>query len=108
MSTADNTAPKGVAALIQQTAAPNTPAALPAPGVFAEIGALPPGAIVTEEGLARMFGKCTASIKNAVDRGELPRPARFMGKNSWTAGAIVRHHESRLQDEARKYAKLNS
>ncbi len=78
------------------------------PGVFSSIGALPPGALVTEEGLATIFGKCTASIKAAVDRGELPRPARLMGKNTWTAGAIVRHHEARLEAEARKFARLRS
>ena len=78
------------------------------PGVFADIGALPPGALVTEAGLARILGKCTASIRHAVDRGELPRPARLMGKNTWTAGAIVRHHEARLEAEARKFARLRS
>lgn len=78
------------------------------PGVCAFIGALPPGALVTEEGLAGMFDKCTASIKAAVDRGELPRPARLMGKNTWTAGAIVRHHEARLDAEARKFARFRA
>jgi len=74
------------------------------PGVFAQIGALPPGALVTEEGLARLLGKkCTASIKDAVERNEFPRPARLMGKNTWTAGAIIRHHEARLEAEARRF-----
>jgi hypothetical protein len=77
-----------------------------APGVFAEIGALPAGTLITEEGLAHLFGKCTASIKNAVDRGELPRPARLMGKPTWTAGAIVAHHQERLAAEAKMFAKL--
>ena len=75
-------------------------------GICVEIGAVPPGAIVTEDGLARMLGKCRASIKAAVERGELPRPVRLMGKNTWTAGAIVRHHETRLEAEARRNARL--
>ena len=77
-------------------------------GVFSLIGALPPGALVTEAGLARMLGKCTASIKASVIRGELPRPVKIMGKNSWTAGAIVRHIETRLEAEARKFARLKA
>ena len=78
----------------------------PLPGVFAAIGALPPGALITEAGLAKLLGKCTASIKAAVHRGELPFPVRLMGKNTWTAGAIVRHHENRLEAIAKKFAKL--
>jgi hypothetical protein len=77
------------------------------PGVYAAIGALPPGALVTEDGLAGLLGKeCRESIKRAVARGELPYPVRLMGKNTWTAGAIVRHVEDRLESEARKVAKL--
>lgn len=76
------------------------------PGVFATIGRLPPGSLITEEGLAGILDKCTASIKAAVKRGELPWPVRLMGKNTWTAGAIVRHHEARLDSEARKFSRL--
>ena len=75
-------------------------------GIFAAIGALPAGAVVTEDGLAKMWGKCKASIKAAVERGELPRPVRLMGKNSWTAGSIIRFHEQRMEVEARRYARL--
>ena len=67
------------------------------PGVFAAIGALPPGAIVTEDALAMMFQRHPATIKRAVTRGELPSPARLLGGNAWTAGAIVRHVEKRLE-----------
>lgn len=76
------------------------------PGIIAVIGALPSGAFITEVGLADILDKCTASIKAAVERGELPRPVRLMGKNTWTAGAIVRHHETRLENEARKFTRL--
>ena len=76
------------------------------PGVIASLGALPPGALVTEAGLAGILGKCTASIKSAVKRGELPWPCRIMGKNTWTAGAIIRHIENRLEKENQKFLKL--
>lgn len=74
-------------------------------GVCSDIGALPPGAIVTEDGLAAMMGKCRMSIRRAVKRGELPPAARVMGKRCWTAGAIVRHMERRLEAAADKTAK---
>ena len=66
-------------------------------GIIAELGELPPGAFVSEGGLARMAGKHKVSIKRAVDRGELPPPVKFLGECGWTAGAIVRHIEKRLE-----------
>ncbi len=79
----------------------NTPTAS-VNGVCAKIGALPPGALVTEKGLATMMGKSAKSIRRAVARGELPPPVRLMGQLSWTAGAIVRHIEKRLEVAARE------
>ena len=49
-----------------------------------------------------MFGRHPASIKRAVARGELPAPARLLGGNSWTAGAIVRHIERRMDEAAKE------
>ncbi|MCY3018631.1 MAG: hypothetical protein NTW87_06325 [Planctomycetota bacterium] len=72
------------------------------PGVFATIGALPAGAIVTEDALAKLFDRHPASIKRAVARGELPAPARLLGGNAWTAGAIVRHVERRMEAAAKE------
>src|SRR4051812_31762628 len=47
-------------------------------GIFAGLAALPPGTIVTLGGLAKLLGKCEASIIDAVERDELPRPVRIM------------------------------
>ena len=74
----------------------------PDAGIVAELGALPPGAIVNEDALARIFKRHPASIKRAVTRGELPAPARLLGGNSWTAGAIVRYIERRMDDAAKE------
>ena len=41
------------------------------PGVIAELGKLGTGAVVTEEGVAQLFNRCTVSVKRAVTRGEL-------------------------------------
>ena len=59
-------------------------------------GELPPGAILEEEAVARMFNRHPASVKRAVERGELPPPVRLFGKPAWTAGAILAHMDARL------------
>lgn len=66
-------------------------------GIIKALGELPSGAIVDEEALARMFNRCTTSVKRAVDRGELPPPVRMFGKPCWTAGAILSHVGARLE-----------
>ena len=69
--------------------------------VIPDLGALPAGAIVTEAGLAQIFHRCRESIKRSVSRGELPAPARMFGSSCWTAGAIIKHFEKRLDQAAR-------
>jgi predicted DNA-binding transcriptional regulator AlpA len=78
-------------------------------GIFPELAALPPGTLITEDGLAGLLGRtCRETIKRAVERGELPRPVKLMGKNTWTAGAIIQHVEDRLKDEARRHGKMHA
>jgi hypothetical protein len=72
------------------------------PGIIAALGELKPGAIITEEGMAHLFGRHVASVKRAVQRGELPPPCRLFGGNAWTVGALVRHIESRLEEAAQE------
>ena len=69
-------------------------------GVIDELGALPPGALLTRAALAKIFRRETISISRAIDRDELPRPARLLGHERWTAGAIIRHHEKRMTEAA--------
>ena len=71
------------------------------PGIIAMLGELKPGAIVTEEGVAHLFNRHVTSVKRAVQRGELPPPCRLFGASVWTAGALVRHIESRLEHAAK-------
>ena len=72
------------------------------PGIVAALGELGSGPIITEEGLAHLFGRHPASIKRAVTRGELPQPARLLGRPAWTVGSIVRHIEARLVEAAKE------
>src|SRR5579862_2251669 len=76
------------------------------PRVFPYLGTLPAGALISEQGLAALLKKCPESIKRAVARGELPRPVRLMGKATWTAGAILRHMENRLEETTREHERF--
>ncbi len=75
--------------------------------IVAELGELGRGALVTETGLARMLNRHPASIKRAIDRDELPRPTRLMGKPCWTAGKIIEHLEARQETAAREAAEID-
>ena len=70
-------------------------------GIIAVLGELKPGAIITEEGVARLFNRHVASVKRAIQRGELPPPTRLFGQNVWTVGTLIRHIETRLDQAAR-------
>jgi len=72
------------------------------PGVVAALGELGPATVITEKGMAALFGRHPASIRRAVTRGELPRPARLLGGPAWTVGSIVRHIETRLEEAAKE------
>lgn len=70
-------------------------------GIVEELGRLGASAIITEEGVARLFNRHLTSVKRAVRRGELPPPYRLFGKNSWTVRILVRHIEEHLEQAAR-------
>jgi len=72
-------------------------------GVIRELGELGTGAIITEEALARMLGRCQVTLKRCVKRGELPPPVRLLGAPVWTAGAIVGHLSKRLEAAERDF-----
>jgi len=72
------------------------------PGIVATLGELQPGSIITEAGIANLFQRHPASVKRAIQRGELPQPARLFGQNVWTVGVLIRHFEHRLERAARE------
>jgi len=69
-------------------------------GAILVIGAMPPGAILTKDRLARIFNRGQVSIDRAVARGELPHPAKLLGSERWTSGSIIRHIEKRMAEAA--------
>ena len=66
-------------------------------GIVKGLGELPPGAILTEEDLARMFNRHPVSVKRAVERGELPPSVRMFGKPCWMVSVILGHIGARLE-----------
>ena len=78
------------------------------PGVVGELGELGSGAVINEDGLAKMFKRCNRTIQRAIERGELPQPTRLFGKRSWTAGVIIQHLEGRLEAEAKEQVRKNN
>ena len=76
----------------------------PVIGVWMAMGSLPSESIVSEDGLAGIFGKHRDSIKRAVGRGELPKPFKLMGKLVWRVQALWEHFkklETAAQEEPR-------
>ena len=74
-------------------------------GIVKELGELGLGAIITEAGLARMFSRHPASVKRAVERGELPPPTRLFGGKAWTVKTLLNHIEKRLERAAKEAEK---
>ena len=85
---------------VVQTAEEQTPC-----GIMKTLGELPPGTILQEEAVARMFGRHPVTVKRAVDRRELPPPVRMFGKPCWTAGVILAHLSARLEAAGREAEK---
>jgi hypothetical protein len=75
------------------------------PGIIAALGEMKPGTIVTEEGLAQLFKRHVVSVKRVIERGELPPPCRLFGASVWTAGALIRYIEHRLDNAAQEAAR---
>jgi hypothetical protein len=72
------------------------------PGIIADLGTLQPKSLIFEEGMSMLFSRHPASIKRAVERGELPPPVRMFGQNAWTAEAVTGHISARLGEAAKE------
>jgi hypothetical protein len=71
--------------------------------ILTALAELPPLAVVSEQKLAQLVQRHPASVKRAIQRGELPPPVPWFGQNIWTVQAILDHLSARLED-ARKAA----
>ena len=70
-------------------------------GIVRELGDLPAEAIISEQGLAKIFDRHKVSVKRAIERKELPPSVRLFGEPVWTVKALREHLSKRL-DQANK------
>jgi len=75
-------------------------------GIIKELGELPAGAVISEQGLAQMFDRHKVSVKRAVERRELPPSIKPFGEPVWTAGALLEHLRNRLEQAKAEAAKM--
>ena len=78
-----------------------------ASGIIRELGELPSGAVITEQGLAKIFNRHKVSIKRAVERGELLPSVRLFGEPIWTISALLEHLSRRLEKARVESEKLS-
>ena len=71
------------------------------PGVIGALARLPGNAIISLDGLAKVLGRCTMTVRRGIRRGELPPPVRVAGKASWTVNSILQHITGRLEQAQR-------
>lgn len=67
-------------------------------GIIVELAELPPGTLLTVNGMAQIFGKSPNTIMRAVGEGRLPRPFRIFSENCWRAGDVDVFLQRRMQD----------
>ena len=66
--------------------------------IIVEFAELPPGALLTLNGMAQVFGKSPRTIMRAVDEGRLPKPFRIFSEHCWRAGEVDKFLLRRMQE----------
>ena len=67
-------------------------------GIMDELGKLPPGALLTVNGMAHVFGKSPNTIMRAVSEGRLPKPFRIFSEHCWRVGEVDGFLQKRMRD----------
>lgn len=67
-------------------------------GIIVALAELPPGTLLTVNGMAQIFGKSPNTIMRAVGEGRLPKPFRIFSENCWRAGDLDVFLQRRMQD----------
>ena len=67
-------------------------------GIMDELGKLSPAALLTVNGMARVFGKSPNTILRAVSEGRLPKPFRIFSEHCWRAGEVDAFLQKRMRD----------
>ena len=66
--------------------------------VISELASLPPGALLTLNGMAQVFGKSPNTIMRAVAEGRLPKPFRIFSQHCWRVGEVDGFLQKRMRD----------
>ena len=67
-------------------------------GINDELGKLTPSALLTVDGMARVFGKSPNTILRAVSEGRLPKPFRIFSEHCWRVGEVDGFLQKRMRD----------
>ena len=66
--------------------------------VISELASLPPGALLTLNGMAQVFGRSPNTIMRAVGEGRLPKPFRIFSQHCWRVGEVDGFLQKRMRD----------
>ena len=66
--------------------------------VISELANLPPGTLLTLNGMAQVFGKSPNTIMRAVGEGRLPKPFRIFSQHCWRVGEVDGFLQKRMRD----------
>src|SRR5689334_20203666 len=69
--------------------------------IIRKLADLPEKTILDEGALARVLKVCRRTIRNMVDRNELPPAIPFAGRSSWIIARVLAHFEKRADEAAR-------
>lgn len=67
-------------------------------GINDELGKLTPSALLTVDGMARVFGKSPNTTLRAVSEGRLPKPFRIFSEHCWRVGEVDAFLQKRMRD----------
>ena len=66
--------------------------------MISELANLPPGTLLTLNGMAQIFGKSPNTIMRAVAEGRLPKPFRIFSQHCWRVGEVDAFLQKRMRD----------
>ena len=66
--------------------------------IISELANLPPGTLLTLNGMAQIFGKSPNTVMRAVGEGRLPKPFRIFSQHCWRVGEVDAFLQKRMRD----------
>ena len=66
--------------------------------MISELAMLPPGTLLTLNGMARIFGKSPNTVMRAVRKRRLPKPIRIFSQQYWRVGEVDGFLQKRMRD----------